>query len=618
MPVITGTENGETLVGTAGDDQINGLGGNDVLIGEAGNDTTDGGNGNDQHFVESAGDIVIERPGEGDDEVITSVSYALGDGTWVETLRTSDAASMAALSLVGNEIAQSIYGNAGNNTLNGGGGNDYLVGLEGNDYLIGGAGADAMLGGTGNDTYTIDLAVGDTVRYEDPAQSFPFSATVLDVGDGDNILVRINRGSGNFETRTVSISQLFAVDTIIESPGQGEDVLLAYASFSLTTDARVETLVAAPGTADITLRGNALANSIYGNDGDNILTGGTGNDYLVGGNGNDTLSDIQGDDTLDGGAGNDRLDGGDSSDLLIGGSGDDVLIGGGGGDDVMIGGTGDDSYAVRSSSDQVIELAGEGFDSVEVQTQSYTLSPGTSIEVLAAAPFISSSLTITGNELDQTIVGAGGADQLRGGGGADTLSGLGGNDTYYVSDGRETIIEAPTGNGAADTVYTSVDYTLTAGAQVEIISTVWQYGDADIDITGNEFGGGQRLIGNFGSNVLDGKGGADTLIGLGGADTFAFTTALGGGNVDQIADFEGGIDTIALSQAIFDALAPGELDPEAFAIGTTATEADDRIIYDPTSGNLFYDADGSGAGAAVLFATLSGAPELHATDFAVV
>ena len=560
MPTITGTNNGETLTGTSGDDQIFGLGGNDVLVGAGGNDTTDGGEGNDQHVVDSAGDVVVERAGEGDDEVITSVSYALGDGTWVETLRTADAASTLALSLIGNEIAQSIYGNAGDNILNGGGGNDYLVGLEGNDFLIGGAGADIMLGGTGDDTYTIDLAVGDTVRYEDPAQSFPSSATVLDVGDGDSILVRINRGSGNFETRVVPVSQLFAIDTIIESPGEGEDVLLAYTSFALTTDSRVETLVAAQGTADITLRGNALANSIYGNDGDNILTGGTGNDYLAGGAGNDNLSDIQGNDTLDGGDGNDQLDGGDSDDLLIGGSGNDLLIGGGGAN-LLVGGTGDDSYVVRAL-DQITELAGEGFDRVEIQASSYTLGAGASIELLAAAPFITSPLTITGNEFDQTIVGAAGNDQLRGGGGADTLSGLGGNDTYYVSDGRETIIEAATGNGAADTVYTSVDYVLNAGAQVETISTVWQLADDDIDITGNEFGGGQRLIGNFGSNVLDGKGGADLLIGLGGADTFAFTTALGSGNVDSIADFEAGIDTIALDDAIFTALPPGDLDPK--------------------------------------------------------
>src|SRR5215213_10539162 len=121
MPTITGTDNGETLPGTSGDDQIFGLGGNDLLIGGAGNDTTDGGEGNDQHVVESPGDVVVERPGEGDDTVIASVSYALGDGTWVETLHTDNAASTAPLALWGNEIAQSIYGNAGNNIPTAGG-----------------------------------------------------------------------------------------------------------------------------------------------------------------------------------------------------------------------------------------------------------------------------------------------------------------------------------------------------------------------------------------------------------------------------------------------------------------------------------------------------------------
>ncbi|MBI1731236.1 MAG: hypothetical protein HYR49_00515, partial [Gammaproteobacteria bacterium] len=44
----------------------------------------------------------------------------------------------------------------------------------------------------------------------------------------------------------------------------------------------------------------------------------------------------------------------------------------------------------------------------------------------------------------------------------------------------------------------------------------------------------------------------------------------------------------------------------------------DRIIYHTTTGELFYDRDGSGTKAAVLFATLEGAPTLDADDFFVV
>ena len=608
MANIPGTAGDDTLVGTPEGDTIQGFGGNDTLDGAGGNDTTDGGDGNDQHFVDSAGDVVIERSGEGDDEVIAGVSYVLAQGSWVETLRTSNASSTTALSLWGNEMAQSIYGNAGNNVLGGGAGNDYLVGLEGNDYLIGGPGNDVMMGGTGDDTYTIDLHVGDVVRYE--GEQFPLSATILAVGD--TVTVRIQRSSTVFETRNVSVSTLFGIDTILESPGEGNDVILAYTSYALAAETRVEILVAADGTADIMLRGNSSNNSLYGNAGDNLLTGGGGDDYLFGGVGNDRLFGDFGNDTLGGGDGNDELEGGSGADTLLGGSGDDSLNGGGD-PDVMAGATGNDTYTV-SSGDQVVEAQGQGFDRINLEVATYTLAAGVSVEVIAAPDGSFASFTLTGNEFDQTIVGSDGFDRLAGGGGTDTLNGRGGNDIYDINDGREIIVEAA--NHGNDTVFTSVDYTLNAGAQVETISTYWQFGDQDLDIAGNEFG--QRLIGNYGSNTLDGRGGNDTLIGLGGADTFAFTTALGAANVDTIHDFESGIDTIALDDAIFAGLTTGALDPEAFATGTAATEADDRIIYDPATGRLFYDADGSGAGAQVLFARVTAGLALTHADFNIL
>jgi Ca2+-binding RTX toxin-like protein len=47
-------------------------------------------------------------------------------------------------------------------------------------------------------------------------------------------------------------------------------------------------------------------------------------------------------------------------------------------------------------------------------------------------------------------------------------------------------------------------------------------------------------------------------------------------------------------------------------------DANDRIVYNQTTGQLFYDADGSGGGAAIHFATLLGAPALGAGDFTMI
>ena len=73
------------------------------------------------------------------------------------------------------------------------------------------------------------------------------------------------------------------------------------------------------------------------------------------------------------------------------------------------------------------------------------------------------------------------------------------------------------------------------------------------------------------------------------------------------------------SSAIFTAAGPlGALNANAFVTGAAAADASDRIIYNNLTGQLFYDADGNGAGAAVLFANLSPGLTLTASDFQVI
>ncbi|HEV2818748.1 MAG TPA: hypothetical protein VGW40_16185, partial [Allosphingosinicella sp.] len=149
-----------------------------------------------------------------------------------------------------------------------------------------------------------------------------------------------------------------------------------------------------------------------------------------------------------------------------------------------------------------------------------------------------------------------------------------------------------------------------------ILSTASQSDTAGIDLTGNNLA--NSLYGNAGANVLNGGAGADYMLGFGGTDTFAFTTALGGGNVDALGDFLAADDTIALDDAVFAGLTPGALPAGAFVAGAAAGDADDRIVYNSATGQLFFDADGSGAGAQVLFATLQPGTALTASDFIVV
>ena len=100
-----------------------------------------------------------------------------------------------------------------------------------------------------------------------------------------------------------------------------------------------------------------------------------------------------------------------------------------------------------------------------------------------------------------------------------------------------------------------------------------------------------------------------------GADTFVFDSAPGAGNVDTIADFVPGTDHLSLENAIFGGLgAAGALASGAFHAGTAAQDADDRIVYDTTTGALYYDADGQGGQAAVEVALLAGHPALTAAD----
>ena len=56
----------------------------------------------------------------------------------------------------------------------------------------------------------------------------------------------------------------------------------------------------------------------------------------------------------------------------------------------------------------------------------------------------------------------------------------------------------------------------------------------------------------------------------------------------------------------------------AFRIGGSAGDSNDRVVYNSTTGCLYFDADGSGSGGAVLFATVAANTSITAADLFVV
>ncbi len=296
----------------------------------------------------------------------------------------------------------------------------------------------------------------------------------------------------------------------------------------------------------------------------------------------------------------------------------------------MYGGTGNDTYEVDDVGDYLEEYAGEGTaDRVEASIEDYRL--GDNLEQLTLT---GSAIEGTGNDLSNVIVGnrfdnilhgGGGNDTINGGLGADLMFGGIGNDVYYVDAAGDNVAEFA--GGGNDLVRSSVDYTL--GADVERLTLI---GSSAVSGTGNASpntivgngaanslhgeGRNDRLSGGAGNDQLHGGVGSDRLTGGTGQDGFHFDTALNArNNVDTIVDFSVADDTIHLDQAIFTGLDLGTLAEGAFVNGTAAADSDDRIIYDSATGRIFYDADGSGDGAAVLFAQVTAGTALTNADF---
>ena len=298
--------------------------------------------------------------------------------------------------------------------------------------------------------------------------------------------------------------------------------------------------------------------ALYGAE-DGTLAGGDGDDLLIGRDGADLLEAGMGEDTVYGGLDRDLIRGDDGDDSLDGERSSDTIYGGSG-DDTIDGGSSADEVHGEAGSDSI--LGGSSGDLIFGGTQKDTIRGGTSAD------------TIYGGSHEDRLYGDSSDDRLYGDGSADTIYGGTGDDLIY-------------GGGSADKLY----------------------------------GGSNRdmIFGGSNNDTLYGGASSDTLTGGTGRDVFVFSTGIGT-SIDTITDFSVVDDTIRLEDSVFVGLGAGALAASAFAANTTglATSAAHRILYETDSGAVFFDADGSGAGARVQFALLAPGLALTAGDFIIV
>jgi Ca2+-binding RTX toxin-like protein len=248
----------EIVIGSDFGDQIYGTWGSQTLIGGAGDDTLDGGDdadslaggtGNDTYLVDNAADTISEAPGEGTDEVVAQIDWALGENLENLTLDPGTAATKGwgnALGnrLVGNDEANGLFGWNGDDTLWGGPSDDTLRGGAGNDWLEGGEGADLLRGGAGFDWFVwrAPSEGGDTIRDFAADLSNPFELdTLYFEGFGGGLIPFQPLDPSQFEANTTGVASTaearFIYNTatgvlVFDVDGTGADAAVVIADFT--------------------------------------------------------------------------------------------------------------------------------------------------------------------------------------------------------------------------------------------------------------------------------------------------------------------------------------------------------------------------------------------------
>lgn len=483
---------------------------------------------------------------------------------------------------VGGGGADTITGNTLGNRLVGGAGDDTIYALSGDDIIVGGLGNDSIDGGDGTDYVNLD-GVWSTLSWSmDQASGY---LTVMQGAYGSDRIKNVEyfRDSNNVVR---SFNEL--TGTPVATPTYTGSFAVAANSASLNEGTGTSTSYRFTVTLS---QASTVAQSVNW-----ALAFGTGS-------GQADASDFTG--PLSGTAS--IAAGQTSATITVTVAGDSTV-------------ESDESFGILlSNASNGLTLATPSATGRILNDDVQTVTPPTTGGALnltgtAASEVLNGGTgddTLSGMGGNDTLNGSAGNDLLDGGTGNDQMNGGAGDDTYVVDSRNDKVIEAA-GEGV-DTVRAKVN-TWNLADNIERLEF---FGSGNFNGTGN--GLDNRIVGGNGSDTLNGAGGNDTLIGGNGADRFVFNTALGASNVDLIQDFNALQDKIALSATIFKNVKAGNaFSAGSFNIGSAASEADDRIVYNKATGELYYDADGTGSIAAIHFATLTAGLSLTASNFQVI
>jgi Ca2+-binding RTX toxin-like protein len=506
--ILYGDQFDNNILGWPGDDQVYGGAGNDGLEGGPGADRLDGGSGLDLVGYTNAGTA------NGFPASYTTLGVGVTASLLNSTINVGEAAGDTYFNvenLQGSGFTDTLEGDNANNSLFGIGGNDTLRGQGGDDLLEGGLGADAMDGGAGFDYAVYTRATAGVVA----TLGVAFTMTGDAVGD-----------------TFANIEGLMGSDF--------GDVLGGDAATNR-------------------LQGGAGNDSLWGGGGDDFLYGGAGGDLMDGGAGFDTVSyessagavtaslqnyglnagEAAGDsygsiEALEGSQFADTLYGYDfATSNLHGGAGDDKLYGGAA-NDVLVGDAGADQFNGGAGIDMVSYITASSSVTADMLSAASTQGDAagdtfSQVENLAGSQF---GDILSGDNVNNTILGLSGGDYLFGRGGDDGLEGGLGGDFLDGGDGIDT---AGYGNAASGvTVFllgASLNTGEAAGDTYANIENLIGSGFNDVlggtDAQNTIFGGlgDDAVYGAGGDDLLEGGGGGDFLDGQAGYDYASYTQA---------------------------------------------------------------------------------------------